>query len=65
MRHSDIMHRRSILHDLEKYSEPLEFEPERFLKDGVIDPSVQDPNSAAFGFGRRFVISVATSNENR
>jgi len=41
------------LHDPEKYPEPLEFKPERFLKDAVIDPSVQDPNSAAFGVGRQ------------
>ncbi|KAH6919329.1 cytochrome P450 [Coprinopsis sp. MPI-PUGE-AT-0042] len=35
------------------YPNPYEFRPERFLKDGKIDPDVLDPNSYAFGFGRR------------
>ncbi|KAF8883978.1 cytochrome P450 [Infundibulicybe gibba] len=43
----------SILHDPETYDQPLEFRPERFLKDGKIDPSVQGAEAAAFGFGRR------------
>jgi len=43
----------SILHDEEIYSNPHEFRPERFLKDGKLDPAVRDPNTAAFGFGRR------------
>ncbi|KAF8871009.1 cytochrome P450 [Infundibulicybe gibba] len=42
-----------ILHDPEIYDQPFEFRPERFLKDGVIDENVQDPEVAAFGFGRR------------
>ena len=29
------------------------FNPERFLKEGQLDPNVQDPSIAAFGFGRR------------
>ncbi|KZP27197.1 cytochrome P450 [Athelia psychrophila] len=29
------------------------FNPERFLKDGKIDPAVQDPQMAVFGYGRR------------
>jgi hypothetical protein len=38
-----------MLHDEEMYGpKPEEFEPERFLKPGVKDPTV------AFGFGRRF-----------
>ncbi|EIN04655.1 CyP450 monooxygenase [Punctularia strigosozonata HHB-11173 SS5] len=43
----------AILHDPEVYPEPHEFKPERFLKDGKLDPTIQDPNVAAFGFGRR------------
>ncbi|TFK35043.1 cytochrome P450 [Crucibulum laeve] len=43
----------SIMHDPKAYPEPDEFKPERFIKDGVLDPTVRDPNVAAFGFGRR------------
>ncbi|EDR10167.1 uncharacterized protein LACBIDRAFT_248655 [Laccaria bicolor S238N-H82] len=43
----------SILHDPEVFEAPEEFKPERYLKDGQIDPSVRDPVVAAFGFGRR------------
>jgi cytochrome P450 len=34
------------------YPDPFSFRPERFLKDGKINPDVKDP-LAAFGFGRR------------
>ncbi|KDQ54011.1 hypothetical protein JAAARDRAFT_113130, partial [Jaapia argillacea MUCL 33604] len=43
----------SILHDPVAYPEPEKFKPERFLKDGKLNPEVRDPNVAAFGFGRR------------
>ncbi|EKM76367.1 hypothetical protein AGABI1DRAFT_45047 [Agaricus bisporus var. burnettii JB137-S8] len=43
----------SILHDPEIYEDPFIFNPDRFLKNGEIDSSVQDPNVASFGFGRR------------
>ncbi|KAJ3552268.1 hypothetical protein NP233_g12920 [Leucocoprinus birnbaumii] len=46
-----------ILHDPEVYKDPLEFRPERFLKDGKIDPGVRDPMNA-FGFGRRICPAV-------
>jgi len=46
---------RSILHNPEVYSDPMEYRPERFLKDGKFNPDVMDPNSVAFGFGRRSV----------
>lgn len=44
---------RAILHDERLYQDPFEFRPERFLKDGKIDPDVVDPQRAAFGHGRR------------
>ena len=50
----------AILHDEERYPEPFKYVPERFLKDGKINPQVLDPEVAAFGFGRRFV-PVGTS----
>jgi cytochrome P450 len=44
---------RSILHNPECYKDPFVYNPDRFLKNGEIDPSVQDPTVASFGFGRR------------
>ncbi|CAL1695172.1 unnamed protein product [Somion occarium] len=43
----------AMLHDPMVYPDPGAFKPERFLKDGVIDPTVRDPTVACFGFGRR------------
>lgn len=42
-----------MMHDPEVFDAPFEFRPERYLKNGQIDPSVPDPERAAFGFGRR------------
>ncbi|KAI0078414.1 cytochrome P450 [Panus rudis PR-1116 ss-1] len=42
-----------MLHDPEDYPDPMEFRPERYIKDGKIDPNVRDPSTIAFGFGRR------------
>ncbi|TDL20320.1 cytochrome P450 [Rickenella mellea] len=42
----------SILNDETADSDPLAYNPERFLKNGQIDPTVRDC-AAAFGFGRR------------
>jgi cytochrome P450 len=45
---------RSILHNPNDYPEPGRFNPERYLApDGSLDPSVRDPRTACFGFGRR------------
>ena len=46
---------RSILHDPKAFNNPMEFQPERYLKDGKLNPDVRDPLCAAFGFGRRSV----------
>jgi Cytochrome P450 len=43
------------LHDREVFNNPEEFQPERYLKDGKLNPDVRDPDCAAFGFGRRSV----------
>jgi hypothetical protein len=43
------------LHDRKIFNDPEEFQPERFLKDGKLNPDVRDPECAAFGFGRRSV----------
>ncbi|KAF9458367.1 cytochrome P450 [Collybia nuda] len=43
----------SILHDPEVYHSPEEYKPERWLKDGKLDPDVQNPSVVAFGYGRR------------
>ncbi|KAF9458364.1 cytochrome P450 [Collybia nuda] len=43
----------SILHDPNVYPSPEEFKPERWLKDGKLNPDVQDTSIAAFGYGRR------------
>ncbi|KAJ7241641.1 cytochrome P450 [Mycena rebaudengoi] len=43
----------AILHDENAYSDPQSFKPERFLLDGKLNPNIRDPDTAAFGFGRR------------
>ena len=34
----------------------MEYQPERYLKDGKLNPDAMDPASVAFGYGRRSVI---------
>ena len=46
------------MHDPLVYENPEEFKPERFLKDGKLDPNVRDPYEFVFGFGRRRVFST-------
>ena len=53
---------RSILHDHKAFNSPQEFQPERYLKDGKLNPDVRDPDSAAFGFGRRSVNTIYSSS---
>ena len=36
----------------------MEFQPERYLKDGNPNPDVIDPAVVAFGYGRRSVIDT-------
>ncbi|KAI0360492.1 CyP450 monooxygenase [Trametes cingulata] len=39
--------------DESRYPNPREFQPERFLKDGKLNPDILDPAEFAFGYGRR------------
>ncbi|KAJ3487192.1 hypothetical protein NLI96_g3704 [Meripilus lineatus] len=43
----------AMLHDPVDYPSPEDFKPERFLKDGRLDPTIRSPATIAFGFGRR------------
>jgi len=43
----------SILHDPEVFPGPLNFNPDRYIKDGKLNTATRDPNVAFFGFGRR------------
>ncbi|KAI0697653.1 cytochrome P450 [Cerioporus squamosus] len=43
----------ACMHDPQVYEDPDAYRPERFLKDGQIDPTVRDPFNYAFGYGRR------------
>ena len=43
------------MHDPRSFDNPMEYQPERYLKDGKLNPNVMDPASVAFGFGRRSV----------
>ena len=45
-----------MMHDEEVYPDPFDFKPERFLdENGKPDMSVPQPDTAFFGFGRRYV----------
>ncbi|PPQ89157.1 hypothetical protein CVT25_006529 [Psilocybe cyanescens] len=54
----------SILHDQDVFPNPSEFQPERFLKDGKLDPNARNPDCAAFGFGRRICPGRHFSNNS-
>ena len=43
------------MHDPEVFKDPMVFQPERYLKDGKLNPDVRDPDSTVFGHGRRSV----------
>ena len=37
------------------YTDPHVFRPERFIRDGKINPEIRDPGRSVFGYGRRLV----------
>ena len=41
------------MHDPDVYEDPEVYNPERFLKNGKLDPTVRDPWNFVFGYGRR------------
>ncbi|KAF5329779.1 hypothetical protein D9619_009098 [Psilocybe cf. subviscida] len=43
----------AVQHDEKVFDRPEEYYPERYLKDGKLDPHVRPPDIGAFGFGRR------------
>ncbi|KAJ3520043.1 hypothetical protein NMY22_g12920 [Coprinellus aureogranulatus] len=52
-----------IMHDPELFERPHDFVPERYLKNGEIDPSVPDATYAVFGYGRRICPGMHFSND--
>ncbi|KAG6878839.1 hypothetical protein C0992_007282 [Termitomyces sp. T32_za158] len=50
---TNMVSNRAMLHDEDVYPNPFDFNPDRFMKDGKLNPDVKDPDHAAFGFGRR------------
>ncbi|EJF61732.1 cytochrome P450 [Dichomitus squalens LYAD-421 SS1] len=45
----------ACMHDPEVYEDPDVFRPERFIRNGKLDPTVHDPTAFIFGFGRRHI----------
>ncbi|EAU81380.2 cytochrome P450 [Coprinopsis cinerea okayama7 len=43
----------AMLHDENYYPNAMNYNPERFIKNGRLDPDVLNPNRMAFGYGRR------------
>ncbi|TFK92562.1 cytochrome P450 [Polyporus arcularius HHB13444] len=43
----------ACMHDPREYERPEVFRPERFIRDGKLDPDVRDPADFVFGYGRR------------
>ncbi|KAJ2926963.1 hypothetical protein H1R20_g10156, partial [Candolleomyces eurysporus] len=43
----------AVLHDPEVFENPMEYNPERYIKDGNFDEDLLNPLDFAFGFGRR------------
>ena len=44
------------MHNPDVFDKPFDFIPERYIKDGQIDPNVPDVEAAGFGHGRRYAL---------
>jgi len=44
-----------MLRDESVYPDPHTFNPDRFLKDGQLNPEAKDPD-LGFGYGRRYFV---------
>ncbi|KAJ3532195.1 hypothetical protein NMY22_g7843 [Coprinellus aureogranulatus] len=53
----------AMMHDPNTFEQPDKFYPERYLREGDIDPSVPDAELAGFGFGRRICPGRYFSND--
>ncbi len=60
-----VRRRRIFSRDPRYYPQPDTFMPERFLKDGKINPDVRDPRVFAFGYGRRCVPTSGDLHSHR
>ena len=54
LEHSCLNPFRACLHDPSIFPDPEVFRPERFIRDGTLNPDVRSPVSFVFGFGRRY-----------
>ncbi|KAF9554678.1 cytochrome P450 [Agrocybe pediades] len=43
----------SLLQDEHHYPEPDLYNPDRFMRDGKLNPEIRDPTQIVFGYGRR------------
>ncbi|TFK92043.1 cytochrome P450 [Polyporus arcularius HHB13444] len=46
----------AMMHDPRTYPNPDVFEPERYLKNGVLNPDAPNPEDVVFGYGRRICL---------
>ena len=62
---ADLATNRAISREPLVYTDPEKFDPDRFLKDGALNPAVRDPSAFVFGYGRRYVrfLVAVSSNE--